>query len=353
MDGRGLLAAAGVLIPDGQGRIMLVRVSYQAKHPIEIPGGGWEPPDASPRVTAVREIEEELGITPRLGPIACLDWSRDRFRPPIAAFLYWAEPLTPAELAGVRLEAEELSSYAFLTPEQVASALPPLLSRRVTACLRAPRAAGPLELEDGRPVGHSAEHLPADPPVPPYTAAEGVPLTGGDRPAPPPPMDRETYIASRPRIRAKARTLYTDRAGRVLLVRLRPLLRDEPPYWTVPGGSIEADRELPREAAARETLEELGWSHRPTGRLLALDWTAPGDGSRPVLVYLFDGGEVGPADLAAIRLPADELEEWRMFTPDEARTVLSPQGHRRLTAALATRGAPGGGPVELHDGFPA
>jgi 8-oxo-dGTP pyrophosphatase MutT (NUDIX family) len=341
--GRDLLAAAGVLIPDEQGRIMLVRASYRTKHPIEIPGGGWEPADESPRATAAREIAEELGIAVELGPLACLDWSRDRFRPPVAAFLYWAAPLTERGLAAVRLEADELGAYAFLTPRQVESALPPLLSRRVTACLRAPREAGPLELEDGLPVGHTLAHLAPGPP-PPYTGAAGLTLAGGDRPAPPPPMDRDTYIASRPRIRAKARAVFTDAAGRVLLVRPR----HDPPAWILPGGSIEADRELPRSAARREVREELGWEREP-GRLLGLDWQHSSSG-RPVLVYVFDGGEVGASDLAAIRLPEDELAEWAVFTPEEAAAVMPASSWARLSACLEARTRATGGPIELVGG---
>lgn len=342
MDGRELLAAAGVLFPDRQGRIMLVRVSYQAKHPIEIPGGGWEPGDESPRQTAIREIAEELGITPELGPLACVDWSRDSFRPPIAAFVYWAAPLTDRQLASLRLEADELGGYGFLTPGQVASALPPLLSRRVTACLQAPRAAGPLELEDGHPVGHTLDHLTPTPP-PPYTGAAGLSFAGSGHPATPPPMDRATYIASRPRIRAKARVVFTDAAGRVLLVRTR----HEPQAWILPGGSIEADRELPREAARREVHEELGW-HREPGRLLGLDWAAG-----PQLVYVFDGGEIGPAELTSIRLPEAELTDWAMFPPQHARTELSPASWARLSSCLAARSsAATAGPLELVDGVP-
>ncbi|MEV4561786.1 NUDIX hydrolase [Kitasatospora sp. NPDC049285] len=350
MAGRELLAAAGVLFPDGDGRIMLVRVSYQAKHPIEVPGGGWEETDASPRDTAVREIEEELGITPVLRELACLDWSRDVHRPPIAAYLYWAEPLTAEQRAAIRLEPEELGGYAYLTPDQALSGLPPLLSLRVGACLRAPRAAAPLELADGVPLGHAALHLPGPPPVAPYTGAAGLPLTGGDRVAPPPPMDRETYLATRPRIRAKARMLISDPDGRVLLVRLTPW-GDESP-WVLPGGSIEADRELPREAARREILEELGL-HREPGRLLALDWMPGRSDDLPRLVYVYDGGVLVPGEAATVRVQEEEIAEWRLFTPKEAAEVLSPSAAARLTACLAARdGEAGAGPAELLNGRP-
>ncbi|MFC5664165.1 NUDIX domain-containing protein [Kitasatospora misakiensis] len=364
--GRELLAAAGVLFPDERGRVLVVRLPYDRKHPVAVPGGGWDPEDGSPRRTALREIEEELGFTPRLGPLACLDWTLDDHRPPIAAHLYWADPLTPEQAAAFTPDRAEVGGWAWLTPEQASRALPPRLSRRVTACLRAPRSAGPLELEDGLPVGPAGD-VPAPGPVPVYTGAAGLSelsawwpsAAGGPAPDGPPLLERDAYIASRPRIRAKARTVFTDRAGRVLLVRQRPwdLPGGEVPYWTLPGGGIEADRELPRAAARREVREELGWSCEP-GRLLALDWL-PGRAADPtavrntaLLVYLFDGGTVDEEQLASIVLPPEELVEWRLCEPAEARALLTPASWSRTAAALAARNRPGG-PAELVGGYPA
>ncbi|MER8185775.1 NUDIX hydrolase [Kitasatospora sp. NPDC094015] len=349
-DGRDLLAAAGVLFTDERGRLLVVRVSYEAEHPVAVPGGGWEEQDLSPRATAVREIEEELGITPRLGALACLDWSVDGDRPPIAAFLYWADPLTAAELRGLRLEEGELGWSGFLAPGRAAAALPPMLSRRVAACLRAPRSAGPLELAVGHPVGHSLEHLAPAPPVR-YTGAAGLPPLAVEHPPPPPPMDRATYLATRARIRAKARMLFTDPDGRVLLVRLHPRPHDRRPYWVLPGGGIEADRELPRQAARREIREELGWECEP-GRLLVLDWLPGRPGSRAQLVHVFDGGTVTAERLATARLPEDEVAEARLVTPEQARELLSAPARARVEAAVAARRRTGG-PAELVRGAPA
>ncbi|MBO1419973.1 NUDIX hydrolase [Streptomyces sp. FH025] len=173
-------------------------------------------------------------------------------------------------------------------------------------------------------------------------------------------MDRDTYYASRPRIRAKARALFTDGDGRVLLVRLRPWdgPRGRVPYWTLPGGGVEADREGPRAAARREIHEELGWRVEP-GRLLALDWQ-PGAAADPaadpatgrdtaVLVYVFDGGTATEELLGSIELPERELVDWRLCDPNEARALLTGPSWDRTAAALAAR-AHSGGPVELVRG---
>ncbi|MFI9364125.1 NUDIX hydrolase [Kitasatospora sp. NPDC053057] len=363
--GRGILAAAGVLFPDGQGRVLVVRLPYDRKHPVAIPGGGWEPADRSPRETAVREVAEELGFTPRLGPLACVDWALSPSRPPIVAYLYWGEPLTAEQVAAIRPDAAEVGGWVWLTAEEAGHALPPRLSRRVTACLRAPRAAGPLELEDSRPVGHTLRELPADGPVPEYTglaAAPGLGAAAGAGPAevqpPEPPMDRDTYYATRPRIRAKARAVFTDADGRVLLVRLRPWSGPDEQYWTLPGGGVEADRETPRAAARREIREELGWEVEP-GRLLAVDWqpgAAADPGANPatgrdtaVLVYLYDGGTVTERLLGSIALQEQELMEWRLCEPAEARALLSGPSWDRVAAALAARER-SAGPAELVGG---
>ncbi|MEU9974541.1 NUDIX hydrolase [Streptomyces sp. NPDC051014] len=151
------------------------------------------------------------------------------------------------------------------------------------------------------------------------------------------------YIAGLPRILAGAAALFRDAEGRVLLV--------EPNYregWALPGGTVESDDgETPRQGARRETLEEIGLD-REMGRLLAVDWVH-GTGRPPIVAYLYDGGVVTEADLAAIRLQEEELLSWRLVArPDLTSYLPGSLGHRVLAALdVLTEGT---GTAELENG---
>ncbi|WEB39663.1 NUDIX hydrolase [Streptomyces yunnanensis] len=157
--------------------------------------------------------------------------------------------------------------------------------------------------------------------------------------------DYATYIAGLPRVLAGAGVIFRDAEGRLLLV--EPNYRDT---WVLPGGTIESDTgESPRQAARRETLEEIGLDVAP-GRLLAVDWVR-GEARPPLVSYLFDGGVLDAAQLAAIRVQEEELLSWRLAHWDEAESLLAKGLRLRVHAALEVLEA-GHGPAELEDGLP-
>ncbi len=120
--------------------------------------------------------------------------------------------------------------------------------------------------------------------------------------------------------------LFLDAGGRVLLV--RPTYK---PYWEIPGGAIEAG-ESPRQACQRELREELGLDVE-LGRLLVFDWL-PAEPPRPDgWMFVFDGGALSEEATAQIRLPVDELSEWRFVPVEEVESFLLDRMARRIQQA--------------------
>ncbi|WP_328718394.1 NUDIX hydrolase [Streptomyces sp. NBC_00247] len=157
--------------------------------------------------------------------------------------------------------------------------------------------------------------------------------------------DYATYIAGLPRILAGAACLFRDATDRVLLV--EPNYRDG---WALPGGTIESDTgESPRAGARRETAEEIGLDLEP-GRLLVVDW-ARGPNRPPIAAYLFDGGVLGEAQLAAIVLQEEELLSWKLVERSALPDHLLGSLLLRVQAALEALDS-GAGAVELEDGRP-
>jgi 8-oxo-dGTP diphosphatase len=141
-----------------------------------------------------------------------------------------------------------------------------------------------------------------------------------------------------PRIPASAGALIFDEAGRLLI--LKPNYKQS---WAIPGGQVEVDGESPWDACRRETLEECGLEVEH-GRLVCVDFLSPRPqrpdaAPRPGGVrFLFDCGAFSDERLKAIRLQADEIDEYRLVDVNEALALLSGPLRRRVSkAASATR----------------
>jgi len=142
--------------------------------------------------------------------------------------------------------------------------------------------------------------------------------------------------------RMAAAVLLYDGAGRILIV--KPAYR---PEWLLPGGSVE-ENESPHAACGRELLEELGL-RRPVGRPLCVEWQAARPPARPEYVkWIFDGGQLGPDELAAVAPLAGEIAGFRMCDPEEAAALLAPRIRARVIHALSALER--GGTAYLEDG---
>ncbi|MEY9948094.1 NUDIX domain-containing protein [Kitasatospora sp. GAS1066B] len=131
-----------------------------------------------------------------------------------------------------------------------------------------------------------------------------------------------------------AAVLLFDEEDRVLLV--DPVYK---PDWEFPGGVVERG-EAPTLAAVREAAEELGLRLDPEAlRLLAVDWEPRTGRRRGGMRLVYDGGRLTAAQRAGLRLPPDELRDWRFVTLGESERLLSAGRYRRLASALEARGA--------------
>jgi 8-oxo-dGTP diphosphatase len=139
------------------------------------------------------------------------------------------------------------------------------------------------------------------------------------------------WYAGLPTMFGAAAALFTDPAGRVLLV--KPNYRAR---WSLPGGILEHG-EPPHVGCRREVAEELGLDIAP-GPLLAIDWSPPdGVRPRPIVSFVFDGGVL--PDHAPIRLQEDELDGYRFVEPGELAGYLPAFLTARVAAALVARAA--------------
>ncbi|MFD0775064.1 NUDIX domain-containing protein [Streptomonospora algeriensis] len=154
------------------------------------------------------------------------------------------------------------------------------------------------------------------------------------------------FFEGLPRTRGAAAALLSTADGRLLLV--KPTYK---PGWSLPGGVIE-EGESPLAACRRECAEELGFVPA-LKELVCVDWL-PGElhpNRRPATVFVFSGA-LEEADLARVRLPADELSDAFLAGPQEWAELVSQGLLRRITAAAAAAAAATGRTCYLEHGRP-
>lgn len=136
-------AAAGCLLYDDAGRILVVEPTYRDTW--GIPGGALEPGE-SPLDGLRREVLEELGLAVEIGPLLAVDHRRavDSIR-----FVFDGPILAAEEIAAIALPADELRSFRFVELDEATRLLQPDLARRIRTALDHRGAGAAVYLEDG------------------------------------------------------------------------------------------------------------------------------------------------------------------------------------------------------------
>lgn len=148
--------ASTAIFRDEEGRVLIVNPVY--KEPWELPGGSVEE-NESPHAACRREVAEELGLDRPPGRVLAVDWvpaqtigPDQTLLPEGVTILYDGGVLSPAEIKQIVFADGELSDFAFVTADEAAERVTPLLARRIAACLEACEAGTVASLENGSPV---------------------------------------------------------------------------------------------------------------------------------------------------------------------------------------------------------
>jgi 8-oxo-dGTP pyrophosphatase MutT (NUDIX family) len=140
-------------------------------------------------------------------------------------------------------------------------------------------------------------------------------------------MDRKTFQMTLPQKRISSGCLFFDKEGRLLVV--NPTYKDT---WEIPGGVVEKN-ESPRATVMREVFEELGLTCQPR-RLLCVDFSAETKRRTESLHFIFLGPKLTADMISSIRLPREELHEYRLLPPQKAIKLLNKKLRRRVRRCL-------------------
>jgi 8-oxo-dGTP diphosphatase len=138
--------AAGVLFFDEHDHVLLVVPSYKSYR--DIPGGYVEHSE-TPKEAAIREVQEELAITPPIGRLIVADWAPNQTEGDKLLFIFDGGVLGAEYLTKIRLEPEEITSYDFHDIDDIAELTIARLARRIVHGQAARRDGTTRYLENG------------------------------------------------------------------------------------------------------------------------------------------------------------------------------------------------------------
>lgn len=116
--------------------------------------------------------------------------------------------------------------------------------------------------------------------------------------------------------------LFFNKEGELLI--LKPSYKNN---WTIPGGVVDKD-ESPRDACIREVKEEIGLD-KEVGRMLCADYKVD-DGRGENVIFIFKGGTLTDEEINRIKLPEEEIVEFKFLPKKEALPLFSDSQHKRF-----------------------
>ena len=140
-------------------------------------------------------------------------------------------------------------------------------------------------------------------------------------------LPRAEYHASLATKRSAAGVLLFNRANELLLVQ-----PTDKKVWTLVGGVIDAF-ESPQQAAMREIKEEIGLDINQLA-LRLIDYCYRPIEQNESYQFIFSGDILTEAQIAAIKLPPEELKAFIFVKVEEIENYISNHGFERIRKAL-------------------
>lgn len=140
--------AVGAMLFNEQGELLIVKPTY--KDHWSLPGGVVDEHE-SPAAALAREVEEEIGLQIQSFDFACVDYISDGDDESLQ-FKFDGGVLTEDKIARIKLQADELSDYKFISTDAAPKFLSPNQAKNTPPCLDALRKGVPVYLEGGKPI---------------------------------------------------------------------------------------------------------------------------------------------------------------------------------------------------------
>ncbi|MFE5841255.1 NUDIX domain-containing protein [Streptomyces niveus] len=140
------LMAAGALFFNKAGRVLLVEPTYKSYR--DIPGGYVEQGE-SPLQTCIREVREELKITPPIGRLLAMDWAPSDTEGDKILYLFDGGVLDQALLDSIVFKDGEIRAVAFHSVCEISRLTIPRLARRIERAVEARQRGETVYLERG------------------------------------------------------------------------------------------------------------------------------------------------------------------------------------------------------------
>ncbi|MFF5090719.1 NUDIX domain-containing protein [Streptomyces niveus] len=140
------LMAAGALFFNEAGHVLLVEPTYKDYR--DIPGG-YVQQGESPLQTCIREVHEELDITPPIGRLLAMDWAPSDAEGDKILYLFDGGVLDQVLLDRIVFKDGEIRAVAFHPVSEISRLTIPRLARRIEQAVQARERDETVYLEHG------------------------------------------------------------------------------------------------------------------------------------------------------------------------------------------------------------